>query len=217
MQLNCGIRSCGVPLTLGAKSRGLGLCTSCRNLLAGRLASLPRLYQACEQALEVQRQHPIRVVRGRRSTGICLDDQTMAVRSDTKRVLSSWCEMVVDEHGVTGPSSLDAEILTSFLGAHLNWLATHAAAADFADEIAALAADVKQVLNPVQVQTIDLAPCTRDGCSQTVRASISTVNQHSVPQVRCDAGHTWQPRQWLDLRHLLDLTACNVSAWRITP
>ena len=199
MQLNCGIQSCGAPLTLGAKSRGLRLCTSCRNLLTGHLASLPRLYQACEQALEIHRQHPTRVVRRRRSTGISLDDQTMAVRSDTKRVLSSWCEMVVDEHGVTGPSSLDVTALTSFLRAHLNWLATHNAAADFADEIATLAADVKQVLDPVRVRTIDLAPCDVDGCGLMVRASVSTANQRSVPQVRCDAGHTWQPRQWLDL------------------
>jgi len=210
MQQDCGIRGCGAPLTLGAKSRGLRLCASCRNLLTGRLISLPRLYQACEQALEVQRLHPIRVVRGRRSTGICLDDQTVAVRSDTRRVLSSWCEMVVDEHGVTGPSSLDVKALTSFLGAHLNWLATHTAAADFADEIAALAADVKQVLNPVQVRTIDLAPCDRDGCGLMVRASVNTVNQRSVPQVRCDAGHTWQPRQWLGLRHQPDLTSRGV-------
>ncbi len=207
MQQNCAIRSCGAPLVLGAKSRGLRLCSSCRNLLTGRLASLPRLYQACEQALEIRRQHPIAVVRSRRSRGICLDDQTMAVRSDTIRVLSSWCEMVVDERGVTGPSSFDVRKLTAFLQAHLDWLATHTVAADFAAEIAALAADVTQVLNPAKVRMIDLAICTRDGCGQTVRASISTVNQRSAPKVRCDAGHIWQPRQWLDLRHKLDLTA----------
>jgi hypothetical protein len=207
MQLNCGIPSCGAPVARGAKSRGLRLCTSCRNLLTGRLASLPRLHQACEQVLEHHRQHPARVVRGRRSTGISLDDQTVAVRSETIRVLSSWCEMVVDERGVTGPGSLDVRILASFLQAHLDWLAAHAAAAEFADEIAALAADVGQVLNPVQVRTIDLGPCTRDGCGRTVRASISTVNQRPVPQVRCDGGHTWQPRQWLGLRHQLDLAA----------
>lgn len=212
MQQNCAIWNCDAPLALGAKSRGLRLCTSCRKLLTGRLASLPRLYRACEQALEVRHPHPIRAVRGRRSTGICLDDQTVAVRSDTIRVLSSWCEMVVDERGVTGPGRFDVRTLTSFLQAHADWLATHTVAADFADEIAALAADVKQVLNPGQARTVDLVPCTRDGCGRMVRASISTVNQRSVPQVRCDAGHAWQPRQWLDLRRALDLTAPGVFA-----
>jgi len=180
------------------------LCTPCRNLLAGRLASLPRLYQACEQVLEVRRQHPIRVVRGRRPTGICLDDLTVAVRSDTIRVLSSWCEMIVDERGVTGPGSLDVRTLTSFLQAHVDWLATHAVASDFADEIVGLVADVSRTLNPEQVRTINLGPCTRDGCGRMIRASISTVSRGSVPQVRCGAGHSWQPRQWLDLRHQLD-------------
>jgi hypothetical protein len=203
IQLNCGIHSCGAPLTLEADSRGLRLCTSCRNLLADRLSSLPRQHLACEQALVVQRQHPFRVVRGRRSAGICLDDQTMAVRSDTIRVLCSWCGMVADERGVAGPSGPDVRMLASFLRAHLDWLAGHTAAADFAGEIAGLAADLRQVLSPAQVRTIDLAVCARDGCGRSVRASISTVNQRPVPQVRCDAGHTWQPTQWLDLRHQL--------------
>ena len=212
MQQICGIRSCEAHLARGAISRGLRLCTSCRNLLTGRLTSLPRLYRACEQALEVQRQNPLRVVRGRRPTGICLDDRTVAVREDTIRVLSSWCEMVVHEGGVTGPRSLEVGILTSFLHRHLDWLATHAAAADFAEEIAVLVAEAKQVLNPAPVRTIDLGLCTRDGCGRVVRASISIINRGSVPQVRCDSGHAWPPRQWLDLRRQLDPTAWGVPA-----
>lgn len=212
MQQNCGMRNCGAPLILGAKSSGLRLCTPCRNLLRDRLASLPRLYQACEQALEIRRQNPMRAVRGRRTAGICLDEQTVAVRSDTVRVLSSWCEMVVDERGVAGPRGLDVRALTTFLLANLDWLATHPVAADFADEIATLAAGVKQTLNPAQARTIDLTPCTRDGCGAMVRARISTVNQRSLPQVRCDAGHTWPPSQWLGLRHRLDVTAHGLRA-----
>ena len=212
MQQICGARSCGAPLAMDTKSRSLRLCTSCRNLLTGRLIRLPRLYQACEQALEVHRQHPIMMVRGRRSTGICLDDPTVAVRSDTIRVLSSWCEMIVEERDATGPGSLDVKTLTSFLRAHLDWIAAHVVAADFAEEIAALVAEAKQVLNPAQARIIDLGPCTRDGCGRTVRASMGTDNRPSAPQVRCDAGHTWRPRQWLDLRHHLDPTARGVSA-----
>jgi hypothetical protein len=112
--------------------------------------------------------------------------------------------MVVDERGVTGPGGLDVRTLASFLQAHLDWLATHAVVADFAAEIAELVAGAGQVLNPAQVRTIDLGPCTRDGCARMVRASISAVNSGSVPQVRCDAGHAWRPQQWLDLRHRLE-------------
>jgi hypothetical protein len=202
----CGVRSCAAPLAKGAIFRGLRLCGSCRSLLATRLTSLPQLYQACEQALEVQRQHSIRAVRGRRPTGICLDDHTVAVRSDTIGVLCSWCEMVVDERSVPGPSRLDVLTLATFLQTQLDWLAAHTVAADFAEEIAGLVAAVRKVLNPAPARTIDLAPCPRDGCGRMVRASISTARHRSAPQVCCDAGHTWQPRQWLDLSRLLELT-----------
>ncbi len=199
----CGVSSCAASLTRGEIFCGLRLCASCRNLLATRLAGLPQMYQACEGALEVRRQHSIRVVRGRRPMGICLDDETMAVRSNVISVLSSWCEMILEVRGVTGPRSHDVLALASFLQANLDWLATHAVAADFTEEIAGLVLSVRKVLNPAQARTIDLAPCPRDGCGQMVRASISTVQHRLPPQVRCDAGHIWQPREWLDLgRHL---------------
>jgi hypothetical protein len=200
MQPICDTSGCGAPLRIGAP-RGLRLCTSCRSQLADHLASLPRLYRACEQALEVSREHPLRAIRGRRSTGICLDDLTVSARGDTIRVLTSFCEMVVDERRVPGPGGLDVATLVSFLRAHLDWLTAHCIAADFAGEIAGLVAGLRQVLNPAQVRTIDLGPCSRDGCGRMVRASISVTSRRPAPRVRCDAGHTWHPRQWLDLRH----------------
>jgi hypothetical protein len=208
----CGVPNCATLLDKGAVFRGLRLCVSCRNLLATRLASLPQMYQACEQALEVRHQHSVRVVRGRRPTGICLDDETVTVRSDTIGVLSAWCEMIVDERGAPGPGGLDVPTLASFLQAHLDWLSTHVVAADFAEEIAALVMAVRKVLAPAQERTIDLAPCPKDGCGRMVRANISTVQRRPSLQVRCDAGHTWQPWQWLDLRRQLDLTNCDVFA-----
>jgi hypothetical protein len=64
------------------------------------------------------------------------------------------------------------------------------------------------VLNPAQVRTIDLGLCIRDGCRRMVRAGIGAANQ---AQVSCDAGHTWPPRQWLDLRHRLN-PPCRLAA-----
>jgi hypothetical protein len=205
----CGVPSCTAK---DAILRGQRLCMSCRNLLATRLTSLPQMYQACEQALEVRHQHSIRVAHGRRPTGICLDEATVAVRSETIGVLCAWCEMIVDKRGGPGPRSLDVRTLASFLQAHLDWLLTHTAAADFAEEIADLVMAARKVLNPVQERTIDLAPCPKDGCGQMIRANISTVQRRPGLQVCCDAGHTWQPRQWLDLRRQLDLTNCDAFA-----
>jgi hypothetical protein len=207
----CGVPSCAAPLTKGAIFHGLRLCASCFNQVAAHLIGLPRMYRDCEQTLEVSCQHPFRMIRGRLPTGIRLDDETVAVRSEIVGVLSSWCEMVVDDRGGRGPTSLDVRMLASFLHAQLDWLATHAVAADFAEEIAGLVLAVLKVQNPSQVRTIDLAPCTRDGCGAMVRVSIDTVRRRTVPQVCCDAGHTWHPRQWLDLSRQLDLANCDTS------
>jgi hypothetical protein len=204
MQRMCGIADCGVHLGRGDISRNVRLCAPCRELLASRLASLPRLYRACEQVLEVRRYRSIRVARGRRPADICLDEITVTVRTDTIRVLSSWCELIVDERGVTGPCELDIALLTSFLRAHLDWLVTHPAALDFAAEIAHLTAGAGEVLNPARARAVDLGPCIEEGCKRMVRTSARPGNQGSAPQVRCDAGHTWPPHQWLRLRYRLN-------------
>lgn len=208
----CGVLSCAGPLTKGEIFHGLRLCASCRKSLVAQLTSLPHMYQVCEDELEVHRQHPIRVVGSGRPTGICLNDEIVAVRGNMIAVLSSWCDMIVEKRGVIGPKSRDVRRLASFIENCLDWLATQASAADFAEEIAGLVRSVRRVLNPAQVRTIDLVPCPREGCDQVVRASIS-VGQHRLPpQVSCDAGHTWQPREWLNLSRQLDLTNCDALA-----
>jgi hypothetical protein len=204
MQRICGIRNCGEYLGRGEVCRGVRLCTPCRNLLASRLCSLPGLYVASEQVLEVRRYHSIRIARGCRPSGICLDERTLAMRGDTIRVLCSWCEMIVDERGVSGPCDLEITLLTAFLRAHLDWLTVHPAAADFAQEIAGLADGAGEALAPANVSTIDLGPCIKDGCGRMVRATLRLGSPGSAPHVRCDGGHTWPPHQWLSLRHQLE-------------
>lgn len=201
MQRKCRTRNCGAHLGRGEISGGAQLCSRCRNLLASRLCSLPGLYRACEQALEVSRYHSIRFVRGRRPSGICLDERTLAARDETIRVLASWCQMIVAERGVTGPGDLGIASLTAFLRAHFAWLTVHPAAADFAEEIAGLADGAGEALDPASARAIDLGECIEDGCERMVRAGVQPVHQGAAPLVRCEAGHTWPPHQWLRLRH----------------
>ncbi|TDC98381.1 hypothetical protein E1285_00145 [Actinomadura sp. 7K507] len=159
----------------------------------------------------------MRIGRGRRPRGICLDDAASASRSETMRVLSAWCEMIIAERGATRLSGPDVTTLTSFLQANLDWLISHAVAADFAADIAALVANAGRALNPVRVRTIDLGQCTIAGCGGTVRATTSIDGQGSVPRIRCDAGHTWAPRQWLDLRRQLESPDSGLITRRSTP
>lgn len=195
MQQICDLRTCGRPLTPAKMPRGQRLCAPCGKLITKHLNSLPQLYQACEHLLEARRDCSIKVVRGRRATGIVLDDATVAVRSDVEHLLASWCEMIVQERGVARPGSRDVRKLTLYLQAHLNWLMTHEAVGDFAEEITTLVANAEQVLNPAPDRTVDLGPCMWDGCGRMLRVTISGVSQDAEPQVSCDAGHTWLPRQ----------------------
>ena len=204
MQRICGISACGRPLTRGEISAGLRLCTACARALADQLSRLPDLYAAAERVLEVSGHRPTEPVRrGRRSAGIRLNERTVSARSDTVRVLSSWCGLIVDECDATGPLSLEVPLLASFLRGHLRWLAAHAAAVDFASEVDDLVAELTEVLNPAQTRMIDLGPCANDGCGQTVRAIIGAGSHATATQVRCDDGHIWKPHQWLRLRHQL--------------
>jgi hypothetical protein len=180
--------------------------------MADHLARLPQMYAVCEDELEVHRQDPIRVTGGNRPTGICLNDEAVTVRGDVVAVLTSWCDLIARERGVTGPRSRDVRRLASFVEGDLDWLATHAVAADFAEEITGLVRSVRRVLDPAQVRTIDLAPCPREGCDHVVRASISLVQHRLPPQVSCDAGHDFPPREWLNLSGRLGLTECDVPA-----
>lgn len=201
MERICCRTRCGRHLS--QEKPGARLCTSCRKRLARRLSSLPGLYLACEQILDSREYHSIRIARGHRPAGICLDEHTTAARGDTIRVLSSWCAMIVDELGATGPSSLDITLLTAFLRTHLDWLARHPAAGDFADEIAGLASSAGEALNPVHVSGVELGPCAEDGCGCMVRAGFRLGGHGSAPYVHCDAGHIWPPHQWLRLRNQL--------------
>src|SRR4051794_4279895 len=97
----CGVSSCTAPLKKGEIFHGLRLCASCRDLMATHLTSLPQMYQVCEDELEVHHQDSIRVAGGSRPTGICLNDETVAVRGDMVTVLSSWCDLIVKEQGVS--------------------------------------------------------------------------------------------------------------------
>lgn len=195
MRQICDLQTCGRPLTPAKISCGQRLCTPCRRLTVKCLNSLPHLYQACEQLLEARRASSIKVVRGRSTTGIVLDDATVEVRSDMEHQLASWCEMIVQERDVAGPGSRDVRKLALYLQAHLDWLMTHVAVGDFAEEISALVANTEQVLNPAAHRTVDLGSCMWDGCGQVLRVTISNVSQGAEAQVSCDAGHTWLPRQ----------------------
>ncbi|WP_148310773.1 hypothetical protein [Nocardia brasiliensis] len=85
-----------------------------------------------------------------------------------------------------------------FLLQYGDWLAAHPAIIDAMDEFAEVHALAQQVIDPVPNQ-IEVGDCDRPGCHQKVYAQLATAGPGDS-LVRCSAGHSWQPHQWLALQ-----------------
>jgi hypothetical protein len=175
----------------------LRLCRECRRKVRSELVGLPALHKDCERVLTRRRQGYLKKVSGRRLNGICLDEAAVTVRSDIVRVLASWSGLVVGERGVTGPDKREVVQLAGFLDLHLDWLVAHPAAHDFAGEIATLATAARDVIDPGPAFRMELGRCEESGCGRTMYATIGAEDESLRHKVICEAGHVWQPQQWL--------------------
>jgi hypothetical protein len=170
------------------------------------LAEMPALYDECESALEYSKNNEAGRVKGWRPNGIRLNEAASSARSAMVGVLASWCDLVVDQRGqraqgtsgrgVPRPRQRDVSHMSAFLCAHLTWLTSHAAAAEFATEIGDVAAAARRAASPDQRARSALGPCAEPGCEGIVYA-IKTIGSERDHQVRCEAGHVWQPHQWM--------------------
>ena len=174
---------------------GFGLCAECRQTMRRELRALPELYRDCEERLASTPQGIIERISRTRPLGVSLNEAAMSARSDILDILSSWCAYTAHEREVTGPSTRTVDDLAAFLGRHVDWLASQAAAGDFATEIRELASAARNVADHKMRDSRQLGPCGRQGCGHVVY--VSNVEDDPSHQVRCTAGHVWQPHEWL--------------------
>lgn len=184
---------------------GLRLCADCRRRLRSDLVELPALHSDCESAL-VPRRNPTgpRVTGSRGSTGIVLDDDALAARSAITELLASWSALVADERSVGRPARRDPRGLTAFLVTHFDWLLAHSAAGDFAEETSRTAAQARRLTCGAPALRLDLGECVLPDCGAamtTAPPSRGGGGPRSF-EVRCGAGHSWPPHQWLRLFQL---------------
>ncbi|WP_432839319.1 hypothetical protein [Dactylosporangium sp. CA-092794] len=159
---------------------------------------LPGLYRDCEENLVRTRQGIAERVRTSGAPGIVLNESAVRVRSDIADVLSSWCALVVQERRpARRPRSRAAADLTAFLDPHVDWLARHPAAGDFAAEVHALTAVARRVSDRTDQDPRTLGRCDRQGCGSSVHLYDGA--DGTARQARCTAGHVWQPHEWLRL------------------
>ena len=166
------------------------------------LAGIAALYRDCESVL-MAGPAPVRqrVSGGSRSHGIALQEDTLRVRSDIVRTLSSWICLLVDERSLQRPASLEPERLVETLLNHLSWLLAHPAGADFVEELLGVSRRAHRVLNRAGGSRMELGACTHAGCGaalEFLEPELGGVRS----EIRCISGHRWPPDKWLHLaRH----------------
>ncbi|WP_424888215.1 OvmZ protein [Streptomyces sp. XH2] len=178
---------------------GTGLCRSCTERLADRLAELPGLFAESEHELAGEgRTWMSPRVSGSRKRRLPIDPRTADVREHALATLAEWAGLVADERRLTALPPRTVPALAGFLGAHLGWLAGHPAAGAAADEITQVAGSLRRVVDPDPVEAVPVGDCPEPGCHGTV--SISSIGSAAALRgLVCDAGHSLPPTMWLRL------------------
>ena len=177
---------------------GLGICPLCRDLAEQALIDLPDLYDMCELGLDLRPTEPPERVTGHRSHGVVRDGD-VSMRSNILGVLAAWSTVVTAGRAVAGPDELAVRKLVGFLAIHVRWLCGHPGAADFVDEMTALADAADEAVRSETGFRVAAGDCPRPGCDRTVYSEAH--RQGAEPyEFSCEAGHVWAPRHWLALR-----------------
>ncbi|MEV7193605.1 hypothetical protein AB0N81_17610 [Streptomyces sp. NPDC093510] len=184
------------------------LCDPCVRKLELDLRALPGLHQeGLHHVLaSSRRRNPTKVSGSRRRDH--LNVSALDARSNIAAILESWAGYVADELGTTPPTR-SVPHLACFLLLHLRWLTAQPPALDFAEEIQSLHVELLRVIDPDRGEGNPLTTrCVMDDCTGTINASPQNA-RHSghggkKSSISCSAGHSWEIREWLVLRHLMD-------------
>jgi hypothetical protein len=185
---------CQSPRCAGARvTPPARLCPGCRDEVRARLAELPGLYAACEEALTPTHGWFAQRSPRRRPAGATVSLAAVGARADMLSVLASWCGLVAAERPVRPPRRREVRYLVPFLLGHLDWLAAHPAAGSLHAEVGELALAARAVLDDAEAPA-SLGRCIRPECGQPVRVWPGT-----PPRVCCAAGHAFAAHEWLRL------------------
>lgn len=183
---------------------GAVLCVPCTRQLERHLRAIPGLYQECLHHISStsRRKNPTKVSGSR--MGDHLNITALDVRNNVLAILESWSGTVVEEREKISPTR-SVPHLARFLISNLGWLAAQSPAADFADEIAGLHTELLSTIDP---ESGDLNPliraCAVDDCTGVINASPRNSGNAGKTSISCSSGHSWEMREWLTLRHLMD-------------
>ncbi|WP_051767180.1 hypothetical protein [Streptomyces sp. NRRL S-37] len=191
------------PDKVPGEAAASALSTSRVRQLESDLRALPGLYQESLHHVSPlsRRMHHTRV-SGSRSRDH-LNVSALDARHHILAVLESWAGFVTDELGGVAPAR-SVPRLAHFLLRHLEWLTEQPPAADFADEIDALRLDLLRTIDPEPGEPHVLTwECVVAGCAGRITTSPRQRTADGT-SIRCSSGHTWELREWITLRPLVE-------------
>ncbi|MFB8776956.1 hypothetical protein [Streptomyces broussonetiae] len=192
---------------------GAVLCAPCIRRVERSLRALPGLHQECLHQVSptnARRTNPTKVSGSRKRDH--LDISVLDARHNILAILESWSGMVVDKLATPAPPR-SVPHLARFLTAHLGWLAAQPPAAEFADEVEHLVVELRQMIDPGSgdLQTL-IRQCVVDGCAGTISVPAQRGTRAAIASISCSSGHSWEMREWLGLRKLMERQRKGVSA-----
>ncbi|GCB50877.1 hypothetical protein [Streptomyces sp. NL15-2K] len=133
-----------------------------------------------------------------------LNLSALDARNNITAILESWSALVAEKLGTLVPDRTVPH-LVRFLALHLEWLTAQPPATDFADEIEGLRAELARAIDPDSGDLRTPArQCVVDGCTGTIDATPKNIGNAPKRSISCSSGHSWEIREWLTLRHLMD-------------
>ncbi|MER5933274.1 hypothetical protein [Streptomyces sp. NPDC002054] len=172
--------------------------------LERRLRALPDLHQECLHHILAtsRRRNPTKVSGSRRRD--YLNTSALDARNDVLTILESWSNLVAEKLGTVAPARSVPQ-LARFLVRHLEWLTAQPPAADFAAEIEDLHGELMCAIDRDRTDLRSpFVECVMDDCTGTIEAAPQLTGNAEKSSIGCSAGHIWEIREWLTLRHLMD-------------
>lgn len=175
---------------------GLRVCRSCRDRMEQAIAESPALYDALQAALVAADGRSSDPVTHRKDPGLVLSEAALRARSSLRSLLVATIRMVIDERGLTRWPADEVPHMSTWLLAHVDWLAAHPAAEDFVAEWTAARTEARRAAYPSGTRRIELECCP--DCSGELIAWLRPADD-LLPSVICCDGpeeHTWEPHEW---------------------
>lgn len=191
---------------------GFVLCAACIRQLERNLRTLPALHQEClhQMSPTPRRTNPTKVSGSRNRDH--LNMSVLEARHNSLSILDSWAGTITEKLGMV-PLGRSAVQSARLLTENIEWIAAQHLAVDFADEIDTITAELRRAVDPDPngLHAI-IRKCVVDSCTGTISAAPQTAGDSGRSSLKCSSGHSWEMREWLTLRQLMERQRESVNA-----